>query len=499
MNRSENTYRDIARGTAIFGGVQLFQILVNVARGKFIAVLLGPAGMGVSALLTATMAVINQFSSLGLNLGAMRDISMAHAEGDTRRLSAVARVFRRLVLATGVLGGVVTVAGAGLLSRVVFGTTEWRWAFVVLGAMSLLTALAVGETALLQGTRRLSALARSSLAGAVAGLVAGVPMYWLWGTAGIAPAMVVLAATTWLAARWFTRRLPLEKVILAPPETRRLARGMIALGVTLTATGGLTTLANLLIGWFVRHTGGVDDVGLWQASTTITTGYIGFVFSAMAMDYFPRLAAVSDDPAAVRRCVNRQGEMVMLIAAPIIVALLVTAPLVVRLLLSREFGPAVPVVRWMGVALLFKTASFALGYISFAKGDRRTFFWLEGVAANILVLGCAAAGYTLWGVDGLGVASLVTYVVYFAVVAAVAHRRYRFRFEGGFLRLMGGLAVLCGAAFVATLAIAHPVWRAATTGALLITTCAVCWRQLDRRMNIAEMIRNKFGNHEAKQ
>ncbi len=484
MNRPEHTYRDIARGTAIFGGVQVFQMLVGVLRGKFIAVLLGPAGMGVSALLTATMAVINQLSGLGLNLGAMRDISMAHAEGDTRRLSTVARVFRRLVLATGVLGALVAVAGAGLWSRVAFGTTEWRWAFVILGGMSLLTALSTGETALLQGTRRLTALARSSLVGAVAGLVAGVPMYWLWGTAGIAPAMVVLAGATWLAGRWFTRRLPLEKVTVPPPETRRLARGMIALGVTLTATSVLTTLSNMLIGWFVRHTGGVDDVGLWQSATTITTGYIGFVFSAMAMDYFPRLAAVSEDPAAVRRSVNRQGEMVILIAAPIIVALLATAPLVVRLLLSAEFAAAVPVVRWMGLALLFKTASFALGYISFAKGDRRTFFWLEGIVGNVLVAGCAVAGYALWGIDGLGIATLVTYAIYLVVVAAVAYRRYDFRFEGEFLRLLGVLTVLCTAAFVATLAIPHPAWRAVGAGAILVATCAVCARELDKRMKI---------------
>ncbi len=484
MNLREHSYRDIAKGTAIFGGVQVFQIIVNVVRGKFIAVLLGPAGMGVSALLTATMAMINQFSGLGLNLGAMRDISMAHAEGDTRRLSTVARVFRRLVFATGLLGAMVSVAGAGLWSRIAFGSTEWRWAFVVLGAMSFLTALGTGETALLQGTRRLTALARSSLAGAIAGLVAGVPMYWLWGTSGIAPAMVVLAAATWLAGRWFTRKIPLEKVTVAPPETKRLARSMIALGVTLTATALLGTLSNLLVGWFVRHTGGVGDVGLYQSATTITTGYIGFVFSAMAMDYFPRLAAVSEDPDAVRRSVNRQGEMVILIAAPIIVALLATAPLVVRLLLSAEFGPAVPVVRWMGLALLFKTASFALGYISFAKGDKRTFFWLEGVAGNVLIAGCAVAGYSLWGVDGLGIGTLATYVVYLAVVAAVAYRRYDFRFEGAFLRLMGGLGVLCGAAFAATLAIPHPVWCAVATITILIATCIMCGRELNKRMKI---------------
>lgn len=75
MNK-EKEYRSIVKGTAVFGGVQVFQILVNILRGKFIALLLGPAGMGVSALLTSTVNTINQMSSLGLSMGAMRDISI---------------------------------------------------------------------------------------------------------------------------------------------------------------------------------------------------------------------------------------------------------------------------------------------------------------------------------------------------------------------------------------------------------------------------------------
>ena len=47
---SENGYRSILKGTSIFGGVQIFQILINLIRGKFVAMFLGPAGMGAASL-----------------------------------------------------------------------------------------------------------------------------------------------------------------------------------------------------------------------------------------------------------------------------------------------------------------------------------------------------------------------------------------------------------------------------------------------------------------
>lgn len=492
MNNNTSSYRNIAKGTAIFGGVQVFQMVVNVLRGKFIALFLGPAGMGVLTLLTSTMNMINQFSSLGLNLGAMRDISMAGEAGDREKLSAVAKIFRRLVFVTGILGALVSMAGARWWSRAAFGNTEYTWAFVLLGVMSFLTALGSGETALLQGTRKLKSLARTSLIGATAGLVAGVPMYYFWGTAGIAPAMIVLAAATYLSNRYFTRKIELKPAVVTRWQTRHYATSMIVLGLTLTAAGLLGTLSTWFIHWFIRDTGNLNDVGLYQSATSITTQYIGFIFSAMAMDYFPRLAAVSEDKDAVRKSVNQQGEMVILVSAPIVVALLATAPLLVRMLLSEEFMATIPVVRWMGLALLFKTASFALGYISFAKGDKRVFFWLEGVAGNVLISGCTITGYSLWGYEGLGVATLVAFIIYFGVVSVIAYRRYEFRFDREFLRLFAILSGLCAAAFGITFLVGDYLWCGLIVGVVLAVTCRICWRELNKRMDLRELIKNKL-------
>jgi len=60
-NKDENSYRSILKGTSVFGGVQVFQILINMVRGKFVALFLGPDGMGVSALLTSATSTVQQF------------------------------------------------------------------------------------------------------------------------------------------------------------------------------------------------------------------------------------------------------------------------------------------------------------------------------------------------------------------------------------------------------------------------------------------------------
>lgn len=491
MNK-EKEYRSIVKGTAVFGGVQVFQILVNILRGKFIALLLGPAGMGVSALLTSTVNTINQMSSLGLSMGAMRDISMAHQQGDTQTLSTIARIFRKLVFFTGIIGALTSALGARWWSIIAFGNTDYVIAFVILGAMLFFTALASGETALLQGTRRLKDLAKTSLVGAAIGLLVGVPMYYFWGVNGIAPAMVTLAGTTYLSNRFFTRKLKFQKTEITPTQTKVYAKSMIALGVTLTFASLLGTLSTYFVNWFIRSNGGLDDVGLYQAATSITTQYIGFVFSAMAVDYFPRLAAISGDNQAVSKTANQQAEIVLLVAAPIIICLLATAPLMVRLLLSIEFLPVIPVLRWMDFALFFKAASYTLGYISFAKGDKKTFFWLEGVLGNLMLIVCSVTGYILWGLLGLGVAMFASYILYLIIVSLVVIKRYSFRFTAEYMKLLCVLFVFCFIAFVLSLIITNELVYGLIGGAIFIAVGWFCYVELDKRMHIKDLVKSKL-------
>ena len=49
--QSEQTaYRNIFKATSLFGGVQVYQILIKIIKTKVVAVLLGPVGVGILGL-----------------------------------------------------------------------------------------------------------------------------------------------------------------------------------------------------------------------------------------------------------------------------------------------------------------------------------------------------------------------------------------------------------------------------------------------------------------
>ncbi|WP_352405636.1 oligosaccharide flippase family protein, partial [Petrimonas sp.] len=171
MNKHQSSYRQIMKATSLFGGVQVFQIVISIVRSKFVALLLGPAGMGIVGLLTSTTGLVAGLTNFGLGTSAIKNISEANATGDEQRISTVISVMRRLVWITGILGAVVTLLFSPWLSQFTFGNKEYTASFAWISATLLFSQLSTGELVLLQGLRKLQDLAKANVYGSIAGLL----------------------------------------------------------------------------------------------------------------------------------------------------------------------------------------------------------------------------------------------------------------------------------------------------------------------------------------
>ena len=113
------------------------------------------------------------------------------------------------------------------------------------------------------------------------------------------------------------------------------------------------------------------------------------IFSALALDYFPRLSSVSHDTRKLCEVVNRQAEIVILIVTPLVLLLMLTAPLVIKILLTDSFLEVTPLMRWLGFGVLVQSVSFPMGYILIAKDNRKVYIWLEVVFSNLMWIACS--------------------------------------------------------------------------------------------------------------
>lgn len=436
------SYKSIFKATSIFGGVQVFNILVTLIRSKALAVLIGTAGMGLNGLFMASLNLIKTISSLGISESAVRDISKAHSTGDTEHIGRTFTVFRRWIWITAALGIAITVLFSPLLSKLSFGSTDKTLSYILLSVTFLFGALSGGIYTFLRGTRQIKYLAQANIIGAIAGLVAALPVFYFYGIEGVVPAIILTALGNYLVSLYFRSKVKFAEANISWSETFSLGKPMVQLGLSLTFINLMATAIAFILSAFISKTGNLSDLGLYNAGQAIVEGYVGMVFTAMATDYFPRLSGVISDDSKWKQLVNEQAELVIIILSIVLVLLISTIPFLIRILLSEEFLASQDFILWAVLSIPLKGLVWVTGFVMLAKGNNKLFIVVE-VITNIILLGLNLLCYNFYGLTGLGISMIISYFIFAIIMVAVLKSKYNFNFSNDVIMLtLKGLLAL---------------------------------------------------------
>lgn len=491
VDEQKSSYRQIMKATSLFGGVQVFNIFISIIRSKFIAVLLGPTGVGISGLLTSTTTLIGNITNLGLSTSAVKDVAAANVTGDSKKIGSVVSVLRRLVWITGLIGTVFTLSFAPFLSELTFGNRDYTFAFVLLSITLLLTQINAGQLVVLQGMRKLQYLAKANMAGVTIALFTSVPIYYVWGLKGIVPAIILSSFMTLFLSWYFSSKVKIETIKVSRKMVFTEGSGMVKLGFFLTLSQLITTGTAYIVRVFISHKGGVEQVGLYNAGFAIINTYVGMVFSAMVTDYFPRLSGIAHDPVKARDTINQQAEVALLILAPILSVFLIFINWIVILFYSTKFVPVDSMIHWAALGIFFKAASWPIAYLLIAKGDTKLFFYNE-LIVNLYMLGLNLVGYLWMGLEGLGISFFVGYLLYVIQVFFIANKKYSFTFQKTFYKIFSIQFVLGFICFV-SIKMFHPPYVYFWGSFLILISSLYSFRELNKRLKLMQLIKEKLG------
>lgn len=487
---NKSSYRSIFKATSLFGSVQLSQIIIQIIKSKFIAVLLGPAGVGIIGLYQSGMQLVQNITNMGLASSAVRDVSEALGVNDYYRISQVITTIRRLVWGTGLLGMISLAVFSPLLSKASFGNYDYTIPFIVLSVTLLLDQICAGQKVVLQGLRRLKELAKCSVIGSTFGLLISVPLYYWLGVKGIVPTLILNSICT-LSVSWlYSRKIPVQKIEQSTKETFKQGRLMLVMGISMSLSGIFSTVASYVIRAYIQHVNGVEEVGLFQAGFMIMSTYVGLVFNAISTDYYPRLAAVNKDNSMCKEIINQQGEMATLILVPMLSICLVFMPVILRILYSNDFLRANDYISWACIGMYLRLAAWVISFAFVAKAESKLFVLNEALACSYYIV-FSVIGYYLGGLTGIGIAFAIQYLVYLIQVYLIARKRYSFRFSNDFIQTFFSLLItllLCLA-----IVLYFKGWQKYTFGILIILLCSgYCLFLLNQKIDLMGAIRSKI-------
>jgi len=434
------TYGQILKSSVLIGGSSMVNLGLGAVRTKVLAVILGPSGYGLMNVYTLITQLTSSIAGLGINSSGVRQIAEAVGTGDEERIARTVTTLRRVALCSGTLGALLLLLLSKPVSWLTFGDAQHIGAVALLSLAVFFGDVSFGQTALVQGMRRIGDLARMSVLGALYGTgfsILIIYYFYRQGAAqkGVVPSLVCVAGMGILTSWCYARKIRVKRVSLSLRQVREEASGLVRLGVVFMSSGLMAMGSTYLVNVIILHRFGLQGAGLYSSAWTLGGTYVGFILGAMGTDFYPRLTAVAKNNPECNRLVNEQVEVGLLFAGPGVLATLTCAPLVIQLFYAAAFGPAVEILRWICLGMLLRVGSWPMAYLLVAKGERKLYFCSE-LLSNVLSVSLVWVGLGIFELKGAGIAFFALYAVYWTGIYLIVRQLTGFRWSAANLRLV---------------------------------------------------------------
>ena len=404
-------FKNILRSSVLMGGAQAISLVFAFIRSKLIAVLLGPAGIGINGLLTGYSGNIFALAGWGLGTTGIRSIAGAGEEHRAAKFAAA----KKFGIQLSWFGLILSVILFIPVAQLTFGNLNYSLEIFITGLGVPCLILTSIFTAVLQAHGQIKTLAKIQIITAFISLLLGLPLIYFFKTTGIALALLIAALTPLLASWKFSKAYIPEPVQVDPADLtqlRKLGTGIMV--IALTSQLSAYTIRCLLV-----DSMGISAAGFYQAAWAISGALPGFILSAMGTDFFPRVAAAEDENKA-RELSEYQILAALILALPVLAGMLTMGKDTIHLLYSNQFDESIPLLSWLTWAIFLRLVCWPLTYWLLARGSSQTIVTLD-CANSALIVVMSFFLIPFWGLMGTAIAAVACQIIYLITMSIIVY------------------------------------------------------------------------------
>lgn len=374
--------------------------LAGIARVKWLASHLEPAGIGVIGQVNAGQVWLGVGAALGLAFPLTQRVAAARgAGGGDGERRAVWTAFA-LVGGAIVALAAIAVACAGPLAAALLD----RAAYAPLVRLSMLGMAGYALFSIAQGWMAGHSDVRApltlALAGGAASVAATFALVPAWGLAGAVVGGAMLYPAGLLAVLLVHRAdyVPPLRPRPRPLIDRSAARAMLAIGAGSLALALADQGVMLALRAHLVRAHGLEVNGYAQAALALSQQVGGVFYVYLASYAFGRLSGLGT-PAAMRDFTRTVGPPLVGLAAVAIVVAMAAGGMLLRLFYSERFEPADALLRWMLVGEFARVAMQTWALAALPIGGVR--LWLPIMLSSPLVMVLAYGALHIGGAGAL--------------------------------------------------------------------------------------------------
>lgn len=426
------------KATAVMGMATFVAVIAGAVKAKFLAVLLGPLGMGIFAQGMTFFLSAETICELGISTGVMKYVSEAW---NNRSADGVRRVMRAAFLLQSisfVAFFIIILIFAKAISQFVFASQEYASSLILISLAVPLSSFLITQEAALLGLGRADIHSKGRIIYNIIGaciLVSFVYVMKLQGGFLYIPINALVCIFIVYVFLKFTMksREKARDTIDDEADFKVYFTKLLSYGGVMLMASSLTHLTVLYVrSLLIKHEGAAAN-GLYQVAFALVGYYTPFFTNSVWGYLFPKLSAINDE-SVFNIEVNKMLRFILLFLTPSISILFLLKKAIVILIFSKEFLGSLEIFPLYLVGSFFFMLSYIFGTTFLAKRQLLAFFAIT-LCQNVLYISLFTWLVGRFGLLAISISYCVTNLIGCLACASYQIWRTGLKINAGNLRL----------------------------------------------------------------
>ena len=399
----------------------LLKLVFGFITSKALAIFVGANGMAYVGNFRAFLNVVENFSLLGIQNAIVKYV--AEYQHDKSKLKSVLATFGLLLLASSIVISLVLIFGANYLSKQIFHHSEiYSFVFYVLAILFPLYVFSTFCISVVNGFQEYKKVIYIQIISSSIALLFSVFLIYYYDTFGALISLVLAPVFVFFISLFYLRNLiSISDVFSISSFDFSVVKNLSEYVLMALVSGVIGSFVLLEIRTDVIEITGLKNAGIYEGLQRISSYYLLFISSIMAIYFYPKLAESNSNTKVI---ILNYFKTILPVFAIGLVLIYVLRIFIIQVLFSTEFETMESLFLWQLVGDLLKATSLIFGTILIATKQTKAFIITEIVSLFIMYYSSNWMLHAI-GINGVVIAHTFTYFMYLLVLVIYFRKIFR--------------------------------------------------------------------------
>jgi len=398
--------------TSLNAVVISIRLVISVFVQRFLAITVGEAGIAAIGQVRNLIAMVMSTSTLGIFNGIVKFVS--ENQKDKKGLTQLFSTVSLFVILGSVTTGIILGFWASTLSGLVFGSSEYEYAFYGLAAVVPFVGINRVFIGVIHGLSKYKSFAKIDLLGYILSalaLVIGLLCFDLKGAilAILIAPLIQLLVLFFVFGKTLGQYIAFKNIQL----NFKYKNELLAFTVMSFVSTFLINYIELDIRTIIGNKINVQEAGYWTAMSNISKNYMVFSSGIFTLYVLPKFATIRTAPGFKKEVLTIYKTILPIFAVGMLLVYVFRD--VVIALIYPEFNGMEPLFKWQLLGDFVRLGSLIVAHQFLAKKMVKSFVFTEFLSLGLFYL-LSNILIQHYNTEGVVMAHFIRYIVYFGVV-----------------------------------------------------------------------------------